>query len=118
MGLWSVSMLVAAELLRVLRVPSTVVALAQGLVQVTFSRSDRTFTLALPCAGPIFCQLSGAPASPPQEPPSRAATTTCQSMSSVVDTLSVSGMSSPCLRVHPRPLFNSRQTTARSASRG
>jgi hypothetical protein len=46
MGLWSVSMLVAAELLRVLRVPSTVVALAQGLVQVTFLRSDRTFTLA------------------------------------------------------------------------
>jgi hypothetical protein len=41
MGLWSVSMLVAAELLRVLRVlwlsPSTVVALAQGLaVQVNF----------------------------------------------------------------------------------
>jgi len=38
MGLWSVSMLVAAELLRVLRLsPSTVVALAQGLaVQVDF----------------------------------------------------------------------------------
>jgi hypothetical protein len=63
MGLWFVSMLAAAELLRVLRVPSTVVALAQALVQVTFSRSDRALTLALPCAGPIFCQLSGAPAS-------------------------------------------------------
>ena len=65
MGLWSVSMLAPAELLRVLRVPSTVVALAQGLVQVTFPRSDGTLTLALPCAGPIFCQLSGAPACRP-----------------------------------------------------
>jgi hypothetical protein len=36
MGLWSVSMLVAAELLWVLRVPSTVEALAQALVQVNF----------------------------------------------------------------------------------
>jgi hypothetical protein len=61
MGLWCVWMPLAAELLWVLR-PPTVVALAQALVQVTFSRSDRTLTLALPCAGPIFCQLSGAPA--------------------------------------------------------
>jgi hypothetical protein len=40
MGLWCASMLVAAELLRVLRLlrlsPSTVVALAQGLIQVNF----------------------------------------------------------------------------------
>jgi hypothetical protein len=57
MGLWSVWMPLAAELLWVLRVlrPPTVGALAQALVQVTFTRSDRTLTVALPCAGPIFC---------------------------------------------------------------
>jgi hypothetical protein len=59
MGLWSVSMLVAAELLWVLRVPSTVVALAQGLVQVTFLPLDRPS--AWPCCmqGQFFCQHSG-----------------------------------------------------------
>jgi hypothetical protein len=52
-------MLVAAELLWVLRVlrlsPSTMVALAERLVQVNFTSARARPTLAVPNAGPIFC---------------------------------------------------------------
>jgi hypothetical protein len=71
MGLWPVSMLAGAELLRVLWVlwvPSTVVASAQGLVQVTFSRSDRTSPWPCRAQGQFSANFRGRPRVAPAPP--------------------------------------------------
>jgi hypothetical protein len=72
MGLWPVSMLAGAELLRVLWVPSTVVASAQGLVQVTFSRSDRTSPWPCRTQGQFSANFRRRPRVAPAPPSGRA----------------------------------------------
>jgi hypothetical protein len=61
MGLWCVSLLVAAELLRALRLsPSTVVALAQGLVQVNFLGARESSPWPCRAQGQFFSRSSPA----------------------------------------------------------